>query len=195
MIRPVQLSAQRYGPGEQASRFEPGDFILTHKNNLVPRFIRFAQRIRGRERKYSHWSHTAMITSTEGDIVEAETKGVIRGHMSQYRDVEYHLVSIDGIADSRDRQQAVAFTESTVGQPFGVLDGIGLILSLVTGLRLNVSYNSHLVCSALVARALERTSAIFDDEPAHMLPADLARHFGIERPAAATDTERKASAL
>ena len=102
--------------------------------------------------------------------------------MSQYRDVEYHLVNIDAIANDRDREQAVAFTESTVGEPFGVLDGIGLILSLVTGLRLNVSYNSHLVCSALVARALERTSAIFDDEPAHMLPADLARHFGIEGP-------------
>lgn len=178
----MQFSSKRYGPGEEATDFKPGDFILTHKNKLIPRFIRFAQRIRGRERKYSHWSHTAMITSPKGDIVEAETKGVIRSQLSDYRDVEYHLVKIDGIADERDRRQAVEFTESMVGQPFGVLDGIGLILSLVTGLRLNVSYNSHLVCSALVARALERTDAIFDDEPAHMLPADLARFFGVEAP-------------
>lgn len=178
----MQFSSKRYGPGEEATDFKPGDFILTHKNKLIPRFIRFAQRIRGRERKYSHWSHTAMITSPRGDIVEAETKGVIRSQLSDYRDVEYHLVKIDGVADERDRRQAVEFTESMVGQPFGVLDGIGLILSLVTGLRLNVSYNSHLVCSALVARALERTDAIFDDEPAHMLPADLARFFGVAAP-------------
>lgn len=178
----MQLSAKRYGPGEEATEFKPGDFILTHKNKMIPRFIRFAQRLRGRERKYSHWSHTAMITGRDGVLVEAETKGVIRGNLSQYKDVEYHLVKIDSVADDHDRQQAVKFTESMVGQPFGVLDGIGLILSLVTGLRLNVSYNSHLVCSALVARALERTAAIFDDEPAHMLPADLARYFKVEAP-------------
>jgi hypothetical protein len=38
------------------------------------------------------------------------------------------------------------------------------------------------MCSALVARALERTSAIFPDEPAHRLPADLARYYGVEAP-------------
>ena len=176
--------ARRYGPGEEATDFKTGDFILTHKNKLVPRFIRFAQRLRGRERKFSHWSHTAMITGTDGGLVEAETKGVIRANLKDYRDVEYHLVSIDTIADEHDRKQAVTFTLSMLGKPFGVLDGIGLILSLVTGLRLNVSYNSHLVCSALVARALERTDAIFDDEPAHMLPADLARFFEVEGPKA-----------
>jgi len=180
----MRVSAERFGPGEEAAQFKPGDFILTHKNKLIPRFIRYAQRLRGRERQFSHWSHTAMITGADGALVEAETKGVIRGHLSQYRDVEYHLVNIDAIATEEDRRQAVAFTESMVGKPFGVLDGIGLILSLVTGLRLNVSYNSHLVCSALVARALERTDAIFDDEPAHMLPADIARYFKIEGPKA-----------
>ena len=182
MIVTVQHAVARYGPGEEATDFQPGDFILTHKMKLIPRFIRFAQRMRGRERKYSHWSHTAMITGADGSLVEAETKGVIKGNLSQYREVEYHLVKIDAIADDHDRKQAVAFTESMLGQPFGVLDGIGLILSLVTGLRLNVSYNSHLVCSALVARALERTDAIFDDEPAHMLPADLARYFNVTGP-------------
>ena len=183
MIVTMQHAVTRYGPGEAATDFQPGDFILTHKMKLIPRFIRFAQRIRGRDREYSHWSHTAMITRADGSLVEAETKGVIAGNLSQYRDVEYHLVKIDAIADERDRRQAVAFTESMLGQPFGVLDGIGLMVSLVTGLRLNVSYNSHLVCSALVARALERTDAIFDDEPAHMLPADLARYFNVRGPA------------
>jgi hypothetical protein len=69
-----------------------------------------------------------------------------------------------------------------VGQLFGLLDLVSVGLSPFTGAKLNVSYASHLLCSALVARALERTDAIFADQPAHMLPADLARHYGVEAP-------------
>jgi hypothetical protein len=74
------------------------------------------------------------------------------------------------------------FAESLVGQAFGYLDMFSVGISLFTGAKINVSYASHLMCSALVARALERTDAIFPDEPAHMLPADLARYYGAEAP-------------
>jgi hypothetical protein len=174
--------AERYGPGEAATDFQPGDFILTHRRHAVSRLIRVAQKIRGRERRYSYWSHAALVVGADGSLVEAETKGVIRRNLSYYRDVEYHLVHLGDSADRRDREQVVAFAESLVGQPFGLLDLFSVGLSLLTGAKVNVSYESHLMCSALVARALERTSAIFGDEPAHMLPADLARYYGVEAP-------------
>ncbi|HVD00143.1 MAG TPA: YiiX/YebB-like N1pC/P60 family cysteine hydrolase [Candidatus Dormibacteraeota bacterium] len=174
----------RYGPGESATEFEPGDFILTHRRHLVSRMIRIAQKIRGRERKYSYWSHAAVIVDRDGSLVEAETHGVVRTNLSKYQEREYHLVRIGDSADQRDRAQVAAFAESLVGQPFGFLDLFSVGLSLLTGAKVNVSYESHLMCSALVARALERTSAIFGDEPAHMLPADLARYYGVEAPAA-----------
>jgi hypothetical protein len=175
----------RYGAGEAATEFEPGDFILTHRQHPVSRLIRVAQKIRGRERRYSYWSHAALIVASDGTLVEAESRGVIHSHLSDYTEVEYHLVRLGDSADRRDREQLVAFAESLVGQPFGFLDLFSVGVSLLTGAKVNVSYQSHLMCSALVARALERTSAIFDDEPAHMLPADLARHYGVEAPVAA----------
>lgn len=176
---------ERFGPGDEATDFQPGDFILTHSPHLISRLIRVAQKIRGRERRYSYWSHAAVIVDREGTLVEAESKGVIRSPLAKYRPAEYHLVRLGESADRRDREQVVAFANSVVGQPFGFLDMASVGLSLLTGAKVNISYESHLMCSALVARAMERTSALFDDEPAHMLPADLARHYGAEAPAPA----------
>lgn len=175
---------KRYGPGEAAADFQVGDFILTHRHHLVSRLIRLAQNIRGRERKYSYWSHAAVIVAADGSLVEAESRGVERNNLTKYTPAEYHLVGLGDSADERDRRQVAAFAESLVGQPFGFLDLFSVGLSLLTGAKVNISYESHLMCSALVARALERTSAIFGDEPAHMLPADLARYYGVEAPVA-----------
>jgi uncharacterized protein YycO len=174
--------AARYGPGETATDFEPGDFILTHHHHPVSRMIRLAQKVRGRERKYSYWSHAAVIVDRDGSLVEAESRGVVRSPLSKYDPAEYHVVHLGDTADERDRRQVVAFAESLVGQPFGFLDMFSVALSLFTGAKVNVSYESHLMCSALVGRALERTDAIFHDEPSHLLPADLARHYGVEAP-------------
>jgi len=178
----MKAAVERFGPGETASKFEPGDFILTHRHHMVSKLSRLAQSIRGRERRYSYWSHAAVIVDPSGALIEAESNGVIRSSLAKYELEEYHLVHLGTTADQRDRRQVVAFLESLVGQPFGFLDLVSVGLSLLTGAKLNISYESHLMCSALVARALERTSAIFGDEPAHMLPADLARHYGVEGP-------------
>jgi hypothetical protein len=53
---------ERYGPGEEAAAFEPGDFILTHADHVTSRLIRFAQRwrMRGARREFAHWSHAAI---------------------------------------------------------------------------------------------------------------------------------------
>jgi uncharacterized protein YycO len=179
----ADFQVQHLGAGESATDFQPGDFILTHRKHLMSRLIRVAQKIRGRERKYSYWSHAAVIIDQEGTLVEAESKGVITSPLSKYHPEEYQLVRLGDSADARDREQVVAFARSVIGQPFGFLDMFSVGLSLLTGAKLNISYESHLMCSALVAKALERTSALFDDEAAHMLPADLARYYGAEVPA------------
>ena len=177
-----EFRVETFAPGEAATDFEPGDFILTHRKRFISRMIRVAQKIRGRERRYSYWSHAAIIIDRDGSLVEAETKGVVISPLSKYQPAEYHLVHLGDSADERDRQQVAAFARTLVGQPFGFLDMASVTLSLLTGAKVNISYESHLMCSALVARALERTSALFEDEPAHMLPADLARYYGVEAP-------------
>ena len=52
--------------------------------------------------------------------------------------------------------------------------------SAVAGLA--AGFAGQLICSGLVARALERTSVIFEEEPSHVTPAGLAKLFGVRPP-------------
>jgi uncharacterized protein YycO len=144
--------------------------------------IRSGQRLRfrGADRPYAHWSHSAIIVSGEGAIVEAEASGVKRDQLSRYKDTEYHLVRLRDTAGARDRRQAVAYAERLVGQAFGFGEMVAVSFNILSGRRLSFTRKSHLICSALVARALERTDAIFELDPAGMLPADLAKHYGVK---------------
>jgi uncharacterized protein YycO len=147
----------------------------------VPRLIRAGQRrrFRGPDRPYAHWSHCALIVSPDGAIVEAEASGVRRDHISRYKPAEYHLVRLGDTAAVRDRQQAVRFAEHLVGDAFGFGEMIAVSINILSGRRMSFTRKSHMICSALVARALERTDAIFDREPSGMLPADLAKHYDV----------------
>jgi hypothetical protein len=59
---------------------------------------------------------------------------------------------------------------------------VSIALSLLTGAKLSFGFNGQLICSGLVARALERTTAIFEDEPSHIMPAQLAKLYGAVPP-------------
>jgi len=71
---------QRYGPGEEAKEFAPGDFILAHRHNLIAGLISQAQkrRFKGADSVYAHWSHSAMIVEQDGALV-ASLKFVMPG--------------------------------------------------------------------------------------------------------------------
>src|SRR5438093_365646 len=95
----------RFAPGEEApvGHFKPGDFILTHSNAFFSRLIRFGQGLRywGKDRKYTRWSHAALIASEAGDLIEALNDGVVATHITHYKPTEYHLVHInDSVADA-----------------------------------------------------------------------------------------------
>ena len=81
---------------------------------------------------------------------------------------------------SGNHGQAVAFAERLVGQAFGFGEMAAISVSLLSSRRLAFTRKSHLICSVLVARALERTDAVFELDPSAMLPADLAKHYGVK---------------
>ena len=174
------VSVQRYVPGEAAGDVRPGDFILTHRSGPVPRLIRTGQRLRfrGADRRFAHWSHAALVVTTGGTLVEAEASGVRRSPLERYRPREYHLVRVDHL-DARQREAAAAWAESRVGQAFGFLELAGASLSLLTGQAISIERGSHMICSVLVARALERAGERFDRDLDDILPADLARRYGV----------------
>lgn len=118
--------------------------------------------------------------STEGDLIEAVGAGVVPSHLAKYDGVEYHLVRIS--ASPEDRAQAVAFARASLQQGYGYATVVSIAISLATGAKFSFGFNGQQICSGLVARALERTSAIFQQEPSHITPAELAKLYGAEPP-------------
>ncbi len=174
-------TAERYGPGEEAKDFVPGDFILAHRHHFIAGLISQAQRRRfkGPDAVYAHWSHSALIVATDGTLVEAETSGVRRNPISRYRKDEYHLVRLGSDFSAEGRARAVAFANEQVGQGFGFLDMFGASVYLLFGWPLRLVRSGHEICSGLVVRALQAGGIVPQLDPALTLPADFAKLFDI----------------
>ena len=172
---------ERYGPGEAATRFDPGDFILTHRFRPIAALIKLAQeiRFRGPDDVYAHWTHCALVVAEDGALVEAESLGVERSPISKYQSREYHLVRLGSEFSAEGRMQAVAYANGQVGQAFGFLALTGSALWLLFGLHLKLMRGNHQICSSLVVRALQKGGLLLDADPDLTLPGRLAKIFDV----------------
>lgn len=170
---------QRFGRGESATLFDPGDFILTHRHNPMAGLISLGEkrRFRGADGVYAHWSHCALVVSKDGAVVEAESTGVRRSPIARYRDDEYHLVRLGPGFPSVGRNRAVEYAEAQVGQAFGYLALVGAALFVLFGVPLRLMRGHHQICSGLVLRALQHGGLLPEADPSLMLPADLAKMY------------------
>jgi uncharacterized protein YycO len=174
-------SVERYGPGELASAYEPGDFILSHRNRPIAGLISLGEkrRFRGADAVYAHWSHCATIVDTDGTLVEAEALGVVKSPVSKYRAREFHLVRLGPELDAEGRKRAVEYANSQIGKGFGYLALAGVSIYLLTGLPVRLMRRGHQICSELVVRALQAGGLLKDADPTLTLPADLAKSFDV----------------
>jgi hypothetical protein len=174
------FESRRYGPGEAVERILPGYFLLTHQNAWANRLISFGEGLRywGDRRKFAYWSHAALFASENGEIIEAVDNGVQRRSVEIYRPTEYHVIHLTE-ASKEERDHAVAFAGHCLNDYYGFLTAISLAVTLVTASKFCFGVDGQMICSGLVARALERTGAIFPYDSWHMLPADLAESFNI----------------
>jgi len=172
-------TSERYGPGEEAKDFAPGDFILAHRNHFLARLISLAQkrRFKGADAGFAHWSHSAMVVDAEGALVEAEIMGVRLNPISRYRADEYHLVRLGPEFSSAGRSRAVEYSREQVGQGFGFLDMFGASLYLLFGWPVRLMRRGHEICSGLVVRALQAGGQVPQVDPLLTLPADLAKLY------------------
>lgn len=174
---------ERFRPGEAVHGHRPGDFLLSHRTwHLFSILIRIGQRLRvrfGPDREHCHWSHAALVEDAEGGLIEMQRPGAVRGHVDDYRDLDCVLVRVH--ATDADREQAVEFARWCVERQraIGRAAFVSIGLSCLTGSTFTFFRDGSLVCSALVARAQERTGAIFNRDPNHVAPADLAKYYGV----------------
>lgn len=174
------FESKLYRPGESAESVLPGDFLLTHADAWTSKLIRFGEgwRYWGARRKFAHWSHAALFVGENGDIVEALGNGVQKRNIAVYRDTEYHVIHLTA-ASSQDRSHAAQFAEHCINDAYGFLTILSLSITLATTAKLYFGMDGQTICSALVARALERTGAIFQYDAWCMMPADLAEFFNV----------------
>jgi uncharacterized protein YycO len=172
---------KHYAPGQEVKDARAGDFLLTHSRSWTGRLIRFGQAFRyfGRDAKYTRWNHAALFVNDQGDIIEALGRGVQLRNISVYRDTEYHVVYLQNVS-AEDREEEVSFAYHCLNDKYGFVTIISLALSLFTGVKFGFGIDGQMICSGLVARSLERTGEIFEQDSWHATPADLAKHFHVD---------------
>lgn len=164
----------------QEGRHLPGDFVLfREKPDWISELIEFGQklRFRGEESHFAEYTHAAIIINDNNDIVEALGEGVRATNLGKYNEDTYTVVHIS--ASDEQRKLAVEYAISCIGDGYGWVTIASIALCLITGGKLIFSIDSQMICSGLVASALCRTAARFITDPAHIMPADLAKYYNI----------------
>jgi uncharacterized protein YycO len=185
MQHKIRFHIEEFGPGKSVPDPKPGDFVLTRGQGWTSVMIRVGERLRyrGEDRRFAYWNHTALFTDENGGIIEALGSGVRAGNISKYTPIDYDVVRLDSVSDE-DRQHEVAFAQDCAAKhvKYGYLTILSIAFSLLFGGRLGFGIDGQEICSGLVARALERTGEIFEEDPWHMMPADLAQAYEVEPP-------------
>lgn len=160
--------------------YTPGDILLvndyTGGSDLLGNLIRAGERARYGDTMYSELTHSAMIVSANGDLVEALAQGIVKSHISKYTPAQQAAIVSPPVpfADPR-RAFAVRFALAQVGTSYDVLDFVSLAFSLLLGTDLSIHKDRAYICSGLCSRATESyTEAGYPYPPEAMMPGDLA---------------------
>ena len=163
-----QVFAKRAVVAGQAA-LQPGDFIVTHGSGIFDRLIQTFTR--------SQWNHAALITSADGEIIEALSNGIKQGKLSKYDAKDYYLVHVE--LDDEDRSQAVAYARfmNAKHEKYGWLTIAAIAFRILTRLRIMIKIDGTLICSEFVARSLSQGGWIWEKETSLITPADLYNTF------------------
>ncbi len=179
--RPVGVSVSHYPPGEAPESFTPGDFSLhratTNKGRngattMLGKLIQAGERVRFGDSDFARWTHSTLIVSEGGDIVEAIASGVALDNIEKYRGSDYMVVHVDALPVQREL--ACGFARTRVGDKYGILDFVGLAFQALFGWKVSIDIDGQYICSGLVSRATEKYIDAYPRSPEDMMPGDLA---------------------
>lgn len=166
--------------GETICDPRPGDIILIRGTGWLGCLIRYFERMRYRaaeDRAFAGWSHAALIVGRDGLLVEVVHTGVTLSRLEKYRDQDYRYIRLD-LSDV-DRKSAVSYACGCLRQKYGVLSFLLFAACLLAGDRWRIRDRGQQGCVALIVRALQRAGVKFERQAADMMPADLAKQFGV----------------
>jgi hypothetical protein len=179
--RPSDVAVSHYPPGEAPERFLAGDFSLhrasTNKGRggattMLGKLIQAGERARFGNSDFARWTHSTLIVSEGGDIVEAIESGVALDNIEKYRGSDYMVVHVSALPVQREL--ACGFARSRVGDEYGILNFVGLAFQALFGWKVSIDIDGQYICSGLVARATEKYIDAYPRSPEDMMPGDLA---------------------
>lgn len=177
----TQKAIDHYQPGEQPSSFTPGDITLHRAaeglgTTRLGQVIQAGERVRFGNTDFARWTHSALITSEQGEIYEADSQGVVKAHISKYLRSDYLIVHPK--ATAVQRRLAVEFVKSKAKAGYGILNFVSIVFQMLLGSKISIHNDREFICSGLVARATEKYIPAYPRSPEVMLPADLAHYWG-----------------
>lgn len=152
---------------------KPGDVVLFHNPhfNIMTALIHATTK--------SMWNHAALMVDHDL-LVEATANGVTHARLSEKTD-ELLVIPVP-YDDEEDRLSAIAWAEARAGVRYGYLNAFICGLNNVfVGLGFVVKRTDAIICSELVAEALEHAGADFGKDSCQVSPGDLATYFGVPR--------------
>lgn len=169
----------RCPPGEVVTGLRRGDLVLIRGLGWLGRAIRLgAWRRFGEEfPRYGYWSHAALVVNDKGHLLEVHARGVALCGIEKYRDNDFCYVRL-GLSEAA-RQEAARYACSHLGQRYDLWGFVLLGVSVTFGDLFRVPDTGRPGCVSLIARALQRAGISFDRAPAELMPADLAKKFGV----------------
>jgi hypothetical protein len=179
------IGVTHYPPGTQPDTFTPGDFTLHRattnrtrggETTALGKLIQAGERVRFGNSDFARWTHSTLVVSADGDIVEAISEGVRERNISAYLHTDYMVVHVE--ADAEQRALARGFARSRVGDDYGIPNFISLALQSLFGWTLSVHLGGQYICSGLVARATEKCIEGYPRATDDMMPGDLAYFWG-----------------
>ncbi len=169
----------RCPPGEIVTGLRRGDLVLIRGPGWLGRAIRLGawRRFRKDYRRYGYWSHAALVVTDAGHLLEVHARGVGLCGIEKYRATDFCYVRLD--LSEAARQEAARYAYGFLGQRYDIAGFVLLGLSVTFGDRFRVPDMGKPGCVSLIARALARAGIAFDRAASELMPADLAKRFGV----------------
>lgn len=169
----------RCPPGETLTGLRRGDLVFVRGNTRLSQLIHFFAWLRFRhdDLRWCYWSHVAVVIDDQGYLVDVDVDGVGLCHIDRYRELDFCYVRLR--LTPKARREIATYAHRCAGQRYGIAAFVLLGLSVLSGGWLPVPDSGKPGCVSLIVRALRRAGLTFDRSPAEMMPADLAKRFGV----------------
>jgi hypothetical protein len=169
----------RSPPGEVVTGLRRGDVVLIRGPGWLGRAIQLGawRRFRKDDLRYGYWSHAALVIDDSGHLLEVHARGVALCGIEKYRGTDFCHVRLN--LSEAARHEATRYAYGFLGQRYDLWGFVLLGVSVTFGDLFRVPDTGKPGCVSLIARALERAGISFDRAPPDLMPADLAKRFGV----------------